>query len=310
VRRTRFLVVLVAALAASGCASGPVGPSQPIAAEQLGGADGIDIVAARATALEFLSTYAASPTEGVGALRSLVAGADLRSWVRWLGVQNREFDGTIRGTVDLRSAAFTASVPIRTAVGAQVDMSASVTFDFTPANGDAPFERTRILDGPITLLQTGTAGWKVVDVTRDGISMDAGITAFDGQTRHLAGVSVRLDSVFRFVPNWQFNVVVTNDSRATIALDVAAAALIVRHPDGIQSFPTVPSRSLETIRPGATVDALIAVPYQESAKGRRLSLPFVGSDDRLRRFEFALGGIIDPLPGPSTGAGSPAPAPS
>lgn len=302
--------VLAVAIAASACASAPVGPSRPIAAEQVLGGDGLDIAAARATALAFLSAYADSPTKGVGELRDLVAGPDLRSWVTWLGVQNREFDGTIEGTVDLRSASFTASVPIRDGVGAQVDLSASVTFAFSPAGGDPTFERTRILDGPITLLQTGTAGWKVVDVTRDGASMAAGITRFDGQTHRLAGVSVRLDSVFRFVPNWQFNLVVTNASDATIALDAAGAALVVRHPDGVATIPTVPSPSLATIPPGATVNALIAVQFQDSAKGRVLSLPFVASDGRVRRFAFPLGGIIDPLPGPSTGEGSSAPVPS
>jgi hypothetical protein len=306
VRRSRVLL-LALALGAAGCVSAPADPSRPIAQEQLGGADGLDIAAARATVLDFLTAYAGSPSDGVGALRDLVAGPDLRSWVRWLGVQNREFDGTIDGSVDLRSATFTASVPIRSTVGARVDLGASVTFTFTPANGDEPFELRRILDGPLTLLRTGTAGWKVVDVTRDGVSMDAGITRFDGQTRRLAGVSVRLDSVFRFVPNWQFNLVVTNDTDGPIALDTTSAALVIRQPGGIQTMPTVPSPSLATIGPGATVDALIRVRFQDSSKGRLLSLPFVGTDDRVRTFVFRLGAIIDPLPGPTT-AGDPSAA--
>ncbi|HEY3264386.1 MAG TPA: hypothetical protein VGK12_04430 [Actinomycetota bacterium] len=306
-RRLSFVLAL-AVCGFAACAPSPVGPAQPVAQELVGGPDGIDAASARATALAFLSAYAHAPAGGLGALRALVVGPDLRSWVRWLGVQNREFDGTIRGDVDLRSASFVAFLPIRKAIGARVDVGASVTFSYEP-NDVEPFERTRILDGPITLLRTGTADWRIVDLTRDGVSMDAGITRFDGQTHHLAGVSVRLDSVFRFVPNWQFNVVVTNETSATIGLDPATAALLVRDPGGLQTIETVPSRSLQTIPPGSTVEALIAVPYQDSAHGRALSLPFFGSDGRLRRFLFPLGGLIDALPSPAAGGGSAVPAP-
>jgi hypothetical protein len=302
--------MVVVALAVPACAQASAGPTRPIAQEQVGGADGIDVASARATALAFLSAYADSPAGGVAPLAALVGGGDLHAWVKWLGVQNREFDGAIDGAVELRSAAFTASVPVRDSVGAQVDMSASVTFTFTPANGDQAFERTRILDGPITLLQMGIGDWNVVDVTRDGVSMDAGITRFKDEIHRLAGVGVRLDSVFRFVPNWQFNVVVTNDTASRIGLDPARAALLVHQPGGVETISTVPSRSLRSIPPGSTVEALIAVPYQDSAERTSLSLPFVGSDGSERRFTFDLAPIMGPSSGPSTGSGSVSPVPS
>jgi hypothetical protein len=306
VRLTGLLLVLVTCVFASACVASGEGPARPVTQELVGGPDGIDAAAARATALAFLSAYANAPSAGVSTLRALVVGADLRSWVRWLGVQNREFDGTIDGTIDLRSATFAAIVPIRKAVVAAVDVGASVTFGYAPRDGE-PFDLTRILDGPITLRREGTADWRIVDVTRDGASMDAGITRFDGQTHHLAGVSVRLDSVFRFVPYWQFNLVVTNDTDAIVRLDPAAAALLVRASDGPQTVMTVPSRSLGAIRPGATVEAVVDVPYRDSARGTALSLPFIGSDGRLRRFLFPLGGLIDPVSGPGSVAGSPVP---
>jgi len=305
----RAAVVLVLALTASSCAASLAGPSQPLAMEQLGGPLGLDVAAARQTVLAFLDAYANAPTDGVGGLRHLVAGPDLRSWVRWLGVQNREFDGTIEGTVRLRSAAFVASIPIKQAIGAQVDLGASVAFHFAPADAPA-FDRTRILDGPVTLLRTGLGQWKVVDVTRDGSSMDAGITRLRGRAHILGGVSVRLDSVFRFVPNWQFNVVVGNRTNGTIGLDPAAAALVIKAGGGAQAVSTVPSVSLASIPPGATVDGLIAVPYQQTARGRVLTLPFVSGDGTVRRFAFRLSGLIPPVPAPSTGAGSPSPASS
>ncbi len=305
----RIAVVLVLALTASSCAASLAGPGQPVPMEQLGGPLGLDVAAARQTVLEFLRAYADAAADGVGPLRSLVAGPDLRSWVRWLGVQNDEFNGSIVGSVELRSAAFVASIPIKKAIGAQVDLGASVTFHFAPADAPA-FDRTRILDGPVTLLRTGLAQWKIVDVTRDGLSMDAGITRFNGQTHRLAGVSVRLDSVFRFVPNWQFNIVVTNHSNTAIGLDPAAAALVVPAAAGNEAVTTVPSISLAEIRPGASVDGLIAVPYQDTARGRVLTLPFVSADRRIRRFAFDLTGLIPPLPAPPTGGGSASPAAS
>jgi hypothetical protein len=138
--------------------------------------------------------------------------------------------------------------------------------------------------------------------------MDAGITRFDRQTRRLAGVSVTLDSVFRFVPNWQFNLVVTNDTPGTIRLDPATAALVVRGPGNPEIVQTVPTSSLRRIAPGATVQALVAVPFQDSADGRVLSLPFIGSDRKLRTFVFPLGGLIDPAPGHAAASATVAPA--
>ncbi len=303
-RRLALTLVLIVVVVAPACARSPSGPAEPVAEEQVGGPDGVDIAAARTTALDFLSDYAESPKRGIGPLRRLVAGPDLRSWVRWLGVQNHEFDGTIDGSVALRSAAFASLVPLRTSLRATVDIGASVTFSYSPSSGD-PFERTRILDGPMTLERMGTAEWKVVDVTRDGVSMDAGITRFTRQTRRVAGVSVTLDSVFRFVPNWQFNLVVTNDSPATVGLDPTMAALIVKGPQDLQAIQTVPTQSLRQIRPGARVEALVAVPFQDSARGRALSLPFLGSDGRLRRFVFPLAGLIDAAPSRQTDSPSP-----
>lgn len=306
----RLALALAVLLLAPACAPSPRAPSRPIAQEQVIGPAGVDVAAARYAALSFVLAYADSPTRGVGALRDLIAGPDLRSWVRWLGVQDHEFDGSIDGAVDLRSAAFVGSVPIRTAVGAQVQMSASVTFSFAPSNGQ-PFERTRILDGAITLIRTGTADWRIVDVTRDGVSIDAGITRFDGQVQRAGGAQVRLDSVFRFQPSWQFNLVVTNGTRQTIGLDPAAAALLVKRPgDAAQAVQVVATASLLEIPAGGTAEGLVAVPFQDSARGRVLSLPFVASNGTRLRFAFPLAGLIDPLPGPATGVGSSAPVPS
>jgi hypothetical protein len=303
----RVAVVVVLALAASSCAANLVGPSSPVAEEQLGGVFGLDVVAARDTVLAFLDAYANSGTDGARPMLRLVAGEDLRSWVRWLGVQNQEFDGTIAGKVELRSASFAQALPLKTAIGAQVQLAASVTFHFTPANGRA-FQRRRVLDGPVTLIRIGLADWRIVDLTRDGVSMDAGITPLSGQTHTLAGVSVRLDSVFRFVPSWEFNLVVTNGTSTTVGLDPTSTALLVRSAGGVQPVTTLPSPSLAAIPPGATVDGLVDVPFQDTARGRVLALPFVTPNGKVRRFAFALTGLLPPLA--SSSIASPAPSPS
>ncbi len=304
----RLALLLTVAVLTPACAPAPSEPSRPIAQEQLIGPAGIDVAAARDVVLSFLQAYADSGTAGVAPLRELVAGPDLRSWVRWLGVQNREFDGSIQGSIDLRSVAFVATIPIRRAVGARVDVGASVTFRFIPA-GDAPFERTRILDGPMTLLRTGTADWRIVDFTRDGASMDAGITRFEGQVHRLDGVSVRLDSLFAFVPNWQFNLVVTNDTRRPIALNPAATGIVIRRPGGLQAIGGIASGSLASIGPHDTVEGQVSVPFQDSARGRALILPFADRTGRIRRFVFALGGLMAAPGGPPAGQGSASPAP-
>src|SRR5207247_1171671 len=96
-----------------------------------------------------------------------------------------------------------------------------------PADGQA-FDRTRIMDGPLTLLQTGTAEWRVVDATRDGQSMDDGIQLFQDLSVASHGVTVSLHSLFMFTPAWQFNITVVNRTGGLLRFEPDRLGLFVR----------------------------------------------------------------------------------
>ena len=94
--RARAAIAWLPVLALAACAQQPVGPAAPIAPAQLAPGPALEASAARQAVVGFIDAYRESPDRGVEALKQSVVGPDLRSWVRWLDVQHREFDGTIR----------------------------------------------------------------------------------------------------------------------------------------------------------------------------------------------------------------------
>ncbi len=284
-------------LALASCARAPGGPEAPIALEQVVPAPALAGGATRQTALEFIEAYTASPRDGAAALADLVAGPELERWVFWLAVQNAQFPGLVEGSRDVRSLAFVGTAPTDRALGAQVNLGASVTFGYTPVDGD-PFARTRILDGPLTLLSTRSGDWRVLDLTRDGVPMSDGIELFEDELRMDDGLSVRLDSLFMFVPNWQFNVVVENRTGSTVRLDPDATGLFVRRPDGIfERLRGAISPALAALPAGSGVQSLLSYPLQDSADGRVLVLTF-RQGRRSLRFEFPLADLVTAVPPP------------
>jgi hypothetical protein len=295
--RTRPVVVLalvVAGLAA--CAPAPTGPSAPIALEQVRDVPALDASAARQTVVDFVEAYAASPIAGPGPLVGLVAGPDLGAWVRWLAVQHREFTGSISGAADVRDVEYVAAIEAERATGAQVALSATVTFSYDPVEGES-FERSRILDGPVTLLRTNAGNFRVVDLVRDGVPMSDGIQLFKKETRSRGGVTVTVDSLFMFQPNWQFNIEIANRSGHPLAVDTAASGLFVRSHGNVEPSPSASTPSLETIGARTRVDGILAFPIQDAATGRTLSLAYRGGG-RLLRFAFPLDGLVDVVPPP------------
>jgi hypothetical protein len=304
----RAAIPLVLLLALTACSTSLKGAAAPIAQEEVGAGLGLDVAAARQAAIDFLTAYAHATEDRGERLAALVTGPKLSAWVRWLNVQNQQFDGTIAGTIVLHSVAFVDTFIVQNVAGAQVNMGASVTFTYVPANA-ASFDLTRILDGPLTLLETGPAQWKVFDVTRDGQSMDAGIQLFRdlSQTRH--GVTVQLDSLFMFTPNWQFNVVVRNRSGREVRLAGKDLSLDVHaQGGGRQHVRGVWSSELETIANGADSKGLVAFHQQREATGRTLAIAYRTAGGRKVRFEFPLGSVISQVP-PIAGA-SPSPTPT
>lgn len=294
--RVRAAFVLLSATLLAACTEEPVGPAAPIAPAQLTPAPALDASAAREAVVEFVEAYRDSPTDGIDPLMALVAGPDLASWAKWLNVQNTEFDGTIRGASDVRDVEFVGAISTPRASGASVGLSASVAFRFSP-NGDKPFEFVRILDGPVTLVRTAPGSYRVLDLVRDGVPMSDSIQPFRNQTRTDGGVTVRMDSLFMFMPTWQFNVVVENRSAHDVQLAEDGAALFADQGDGFDRVggrPRVTS-SLLTIPAGETVEGLVAFRAQSSADGLVLSLAYGQGEDALS-FEFPLADLVTSVP--------------
>jgi hypothetical protein len=301
--RRRISFLLGTALAVVACAPAPEGPVAPIAMEQFADVPALDASSARQAVVDFVDAYAASPTEGVGALAQLVVGPQLASWVRWLNVQHREFTGSIDAVADVRDVEFIGSIEARRARGAQVGLSASVTFLFEPLDDDA-FERARILDGPVTLLETQRGSYRVIDLQRDGVPMSSAIELFRDETRSEGSVEITLDSLFMFPPNWQFNVVVRNSGPDPIVLDPDLAGLYVDGVEGFERLEPVFTASLAAVPPGLEAEGILAFPLQDSASGRVLTLAY-GSGRELLRFDFPLDELVSVVPPPPpTGVGS------
>jgi hypothetical protein len=291
-------IALLLAIAGA-CTPQPEGPADPIAVEQFSAGTALDASASRQAVVDFVDAYAASPTEGAVALANLVAGPKLSSWVRWLNVQHREFTGTIAASADIRDVEFVGEVTTeRETMAAQVGLSASVTFQFSP-EGAAAFDRARILDGPVTLVRAANGAYLVYDLSRDGVPMSDGIQLFQDQLDRQDHVRVVMDSLFMFPPNWQFNVVIENLGTRPLVIDPAEAGLYV---DDVR-VDGVTTRSLLEIAPGQTIDGILAFPVQDSAEGRVLTLAYRVGDEPLR-FEFPLNGLVTVIPPPAPGSAS------
>lgn len=301
--RRRISFLLGTALLVAACAPAPEGPASPIAMEQFPDAPALDASSARQAVVDFVDAYAASPTEGVGALAQLVVGPQLASWVRWLNVQHQEFTGSIDAVADVRDVEFIGSIEARRAMGAQVGLSASVTFLFEPLDDEA-FERSRILDGPVTLLQAERGSYRIIDLQRDGVPMSAGIELFRDETRREGSVEITLDSLFMFPPNWQFNVVVRNSGPDPLVLNPDLVGLYVDGAGGFERLEPVLTASLATVAPGMEAEGILAFPLQDSANGRVLTLAY-GGGRHVVQFDFPLDELVNVVPPPPpTSAGS------
>jgi hypothetical protein len=294
--RRRILFLLGSLLVLVACGPDPQGPQAPIAMEQVVEAPALDASAARQAVVDFVDAYAASPTEGVGALAQLVVGPELGSWVRWLNVQHQEFGGSIDAVADVRDVEFIGSVDARRAMGAQVGLSASVTFLFEPLDEEA-FERARILDGLVTLLQTEKGSYRVIDLQRDGVPMSAGIELFREETRSEGAAEAALDSLFMFPPNWQFNVVVRNSGGTPLILEPDLVGLYVEGAAGFERLEPVITGSLALVPPGMDAEGILAFPLQDSAQGRVLTLAY-RSGRKLVQFDFPLDELVNVVPPP------------
>jgi hypothetical protein len=100
----RFAPLVVAVML--GACTHVRGPSAPLAREELAATAGLETSIAKDTAERFVTAYANAAKDGGRELDSLVTGPKLVAWVHWLGVQDREFEGTVTGRPEIRHVAF------------------------------------------------------------------------------------------------------------------------------------------------------------------------------------------------------------
>lgn len=297
-----ILGAAIAGWPVAACAPAPEGPAAAIASEQVTVGPAFDASATRQTVLDFVAAYADSPTEGPGALQGIVGGPELASWVRWLDVQHREFPGSIEAAVEVRDVEFVGEAVTGELIGAQVALSASVVFRFSPQDAD-PFDRVRILDGPVSVVQTEERRFVVVDLLRDGVSMSDGIQIFEDLGDRMGPMDVAVDSLHMFPPNWQFNLVIRNRGTRPMSLRPELSGLYVRTSDGFERFEGIFTGSVETVAPGGEVDGIFAFPMQDGPEGRVLTLAY-GRGAEPRRFDFPLDGLVSVVPPPPLDAAS------
>jgi hypothetical protein len=299
--------LLVVATSVVACSPSPTGPTGPAAPDQVTPDDAVKATGARATAEAFVRAYASDTGADPRTLARLVDGKRLQRWVHWLGVQDREFPGTISGAVENDEIGPAApfelsSVPGSGALLRDVDVQATITFSFQPHHGKT-ITLSRSLDGPMRLLYDDAHGtWGVLDFTRDGIPLSQTFEVVaDRVEASRGGIEVTLDS-FVSVPYWQFFLRVSGDRAVRIAprdaelLDAEGARVAVA-----QDVTT----SLRAIDAGAAAEGIVTFPGQASAGGLTLRVTLRGSEGATV-FHFALGGMIHPVP---LATGSPSPSP-
>ncbi len=204
------------------CSASPIGPTGPAAPDQVTPDDAVKAAGARATAAAFVRAYASDTGADPRTLARLVDGKRLQRWVHWLGVQDREFPGTISGAVDDDQIGPAApfelsSVPGSGALLRDVNVQATITFSFQPDDGKT-ITLSRSLDGPMRLLYDDARGtWGVLDFTRDGIPLSQTFEVVaDTVKGSRDGIDLTLDS-FVSVPYWQFFIRVSSDRAVRIA---------------------------------------------------------------------------------------------
>jgi len=296
--------VMVVAVA---CSSSPSGPTSPAAPARSTPDDATKAAGARAVAAAFVRAYASDTDADPRTLAALVDGDRLERWVHWLGIQDREFPGTISGTVETNTigpaAPFeVASVPGSDALLREVAVQASITFSFQPDAGDT-ITLSRSLDGPMRLLFDDRRGtWSVLDFTRDGIplSQTFEIVGEQGTTR-AGGVDVAVDA-FVSVPYWQFFLQVSSDRVAHLASN--DAVLLDANGKPVASAREVTS-SLRSLPADRAVEGIVTFPAQASADGLTVRMTFRGPGG-ASTLEIPLQDLIHPL---GIVSGSPSPSP-
>lgn len=141
----------------------------------------------------FLEGFAAGG-EDPGRLLASVSGDRLRDWARWINRYRPEREAVRAGRVEIQSLEVES---IRGAEAIAV-VDATVLQPARDEEGDLT-EVSRSFNGPVALRRDATAGWRVVDIVRDGAPMSYAIGIFDEPaSAEEAGIRIEIPSVYRF----------------------------------------------------------------------------------------------------------------
>lgn len=291
-RISSLALAIAVASSVGSCAPTETGPGAPIALEQVLSAGAIDVAPVRATARDFVRAYADTGDDRGQALARLVAGATLSEWVRWLGVQNGQFDGVIRGHSYLEDITFVQMASTDEYDIATVAVRGSVVFEYEPSDGDR-FERARILDGPMTLVRVGVSDWRVADFTRDGAALSDGIRDLGDVRFQRDGVTLEVHSAFLFAAGWQFNVTIENSTGASVAF---GSARLVTASDRIDGVATQPLRRVSP-RTGAV--GILAFAAGQELSGAVLEVRYRDASGEVILLGVPLSDSIGALPSSS-----------
>jgi len=307
----RGLTFVALALLLTACA-GAQGPSQAVPIDSVSPALGLDDAGARQAVRDFVQAYANAPQDGGAGLASLADGALMFRWVHWLEIQNEVFPGTIVGHAQVSSMGALHTFPESAFPGTTnpvsgLLLSASVTFDYAPAQG-APFRRTVSLNGPILVQSVASGRWHVLAFTRDGSNLEEFLTPVDA-SQTTAGVEVTFDTLITSSDQWLIGVTIANRSTT----DVQPIDGALTDPNG-NILSRVGFVAPSSITPGNQASALVSFPAPAITGELDVAVRLrIGDAEHVFPVPFSrlLRSALTASPSPTpSGSATPVPSPS
>ncbi|MEX0833000.1 MAG: hypothetical protein WD276_03870 [Actinomycetota bacterium] len=225
----------------------------------------LELSTARQAIVDFLHAYADAADDDAKSLKNVVAEGPLTHWAKWLAVQNENLPGQHTGAVAIEDISFVEFASSENGpLIARFRIKAQVVQTYVPVNGD-PRQAGHDFNGFMELAQRGQGEWVVLDVTRDGASLAGAVGKFPDAEQIHSGVTVRLDSMFRFPSVWEFNFRVKNDSGSRAGVN-ALTTFLDEPGNASGAGPPVDaewaSPSLSAIPSGGTRTGIVNFPAQ------------------------------------------------
>jgi hypothetical protein len=246
--------------------SSTAGPLSPEPLSKLSPGAGIESSRTRATVIQFLNAYTEAGKDRATSLQKVVdSNSPAGLWAAILKVQDREFQGSISGSLAIHSIGTPVAPPASTGGTPPqplriLQVNASVGLTFSPDSGQ-PIQQTRTFDGPMALLEAAPGTWQVVDFTRDGQPLD-NILAPLGSSIPRSGVTLHLVAEVFDSQAWELLVVVQNGTSSPVKIS-QQGVFLATGPTSIVATGSI-TESLASIPAGAQATGLVSVPAPAS----------------------------------------------